>query len=54
MRHVRRLRCVQYGWTALMSACRAGHRDMAELLLDRDAEVDAADKVGRCAACLLL
>jgi ankyrin repeat protein len=35
-----------YGLTALMLACQNGHRDVAELLLDRGAEVGQASQDG--------
>jgi ankyrin repeat protein len=37
---------LQDGVTALMKACLAGHLDVARLLLDRGAKVDATYKVG--------
>ncbi len=46
----------QDGWTALMLASRYGHREIAQLLVDRGADVKAQEKVGNCAflICLLL
>ena len=44
----------QYGDTALMAAASRGHRDTAELLLDRGADVEAVDRVSappEAAAC---
>ena len=34
---------MQYGWTALMWACRKGHVDVVDYLLDRGANVHAED-----------
>jgi hypothetical protein len=39
---------LQKGWTALMVASAWGRLDVARLLLDRGAKVDAAAKVGWC------
>ncbi len=39
----------QDGWTALMLASSCGHREIAQLLVDRGADVNTQDKVGNCA-----
>ena len=36
----------QYGKTALMHASKKGHVDVAKLLIEKGAKVDAADRVG--------
>jgi ankyrin repeat protein len=43
---------MQDGGTALMSACHRGHRDVAELLLDRGADVGQATQDGGTALML--
>ncbi len=46
----------QDGRTALILASRYGHREIAQLLVDRGADVNTHDKVRNCAflICLLL
>ncbi len=39
----------QDGWTALMLASGNGHREIAQLLVDRGADVNTHKKVGNCA-----
>ena len=36
---------LQDGWTALMSACKGGHKEVAEMLVKAGADVNAVDKV---------
>jgi ankyrin repeat protein len=37
---------MQGGETALMATCKAGHLEVARLLLDRGAKVDVTNEVG--------
>jgi ankyrin repeat protein len=37
------------GWTVLMLACAEGYKEIAELLIDRGAEVNAKDEDGNTA-----
>jgi hypothetical protein len=39
------LRTIQFGWTPLHFACGKGHREVADLLLEAGADVEAEDKV---------
>ena len=41
----------QYGATALVAAARRGHKAMAELLLDRGADLEAKDRVSPACVC---
>ncbi len=47
---------LQDGRTALMLASGSGHREIAQLLVDRGADVNTQEKVGNCTflICLLL